>query len=129
MIAVLIFVGKFESLFRFIVPPEIVAPELPVSNPADVMVPASVVYIFPLVVTLSPLWQEKVYSLHDSSILSFLNWWCRSKRVLDPSVYTPAFGVSPVTVNPWNVGVAPVCMSCGVGKKLWSRHRWLYKSG
>ena len=40
---VAIFTGKPELLFRFIVPPEISAPELPVSNPAELIVPVPVV--------------------------------------------------------------------------------------
>jgi hypothetical protein len=97
---VLIFVGKFESLFRFIAPPEIVAPELPVSNPADVIVPASVVYIFPLVVTLSPLLVgESTFPVRFQYPI-VPEFGGAEVRVLDPSVYTPAFGVSPVTVNP-----------------------------
>jgi hypothetical protein len=42
-VPVLIFVAKFELLFRLTSPPDIVVPKLPVSNPDDVMEPPAVV--------------------------------------------------------------------------------------
>jgi hypothetical protein len=59
-VPVLILVALFDPAFRLIAPPDIVvapvivAPDDPVSNPAEVIVPVPVVDILPLVVTASP---------------------------------------------------------------------------
>jgi len=53
-VPVLIFVALFDPAFKFTAPPVIVAPVVPVSNPAEVMAPVPVAEIFPLVVTSSP---------------------------------------------------------------------------
>ena len=54
VVPVLIFVAKFELLFRLTTHPDIVAPVVPVNNPADVTVPVPVVEMLPVVVTSSP---------------------------------------------------------------------------
>jgi hypothetical protein len=51
---VLIFVAKFEPAFKLTAAPDIVAPNDPVNNPEEVIVPPPVVEIAPLVVTASP---------------------------------------------------------------------------
>jgi hypothetical protein len=117
---VLIFVALLELLFKSITPPDIVvapvtvAPDCPVSNPADVIAPVPVVDMFPLVVTASPdVVGDRVVPVRSQyPIVPDVGG--AEVKPLVPFVYTPALGVNPLTVSPAKVGDAPVCIFCGV---------------
>ena len=107
-VPVFMFVTKLELLLILTGAPVSDAPKEPVSNPAEVMVPVPVADIFPLVVTLSP-------NVVGDRVMPVLLQYPRipvvggiEVSVLLPLVYTPALGVSPLTVNPVKVGLAPV---------------------
>jgi hypothetical protein len=107
-------VAKFELLFRLIAPPVMVAPVVPVSNPAEVIVPVPEVEMLPLVVTASPA------VVGDSTVPVLFQYprlpvsGAVEVNVLVPLVYTPELGVKPLTVSPANVGEDVVLILCGV---------------